>query len=164
MIRQSDPSIEVIMHWADKGELCPGSPIPTMIVALCQLHAPLPVAGHLFGCLPIPKTEQEQAYGRNRIATPRAQAVLLGHRPDPPCVGSPGGDQAPGPRVHLRAGVQCGSPPPFLAPCGASTLPPPTRSSATASWCGPSSTSGAIPATIGCCACSARRSTRCGWN
>lgn len=78
MIRQSDPSIEVIVHWPDEGELRPGPPMPTMIVALRHLHGPLPVPGRLFGCLPVPKTEQEQAYRKNWIATPRATPFFWG--------------------------------------------------------------------------------------
>jgi hypothetical protein len=78
IIRQSDPSIEVIVHWADEGELRPGAPMPTMIVALRHLHAPLPVPGRLFACQPIRKTEQEQAYGQNWIATPRGTPFFWG--------------------------------------------------------------------------------------
>lgn len=83
LIRQADPAIEVVVHWGATADLRPGPPMPTMIVSLRHLQGPLPVPGRLFACSPVPKIEQDEAYRRNWIASPKTVPFFWGIDLDP---------------------------------------------------------------------------------
>lgn len=83
LVRQSDPAIEVQVHWGAVAELRPGPAMPTLIVSFRHLEEALPVPGRVFACAPLTKPVQERAYREHWIPTPRTMPFRWGMRLDP---------------------------------------------------------------------------------